>query len=66
MQIHKRKYKVMIPRIHQAELEESIAKLGYDIEIYHTKAVRDGERFVRQYIKEHGPVRFIACGVFFV
>lgn len=33
-----------------------------DIEIYITKAVGDGERFVREYCKTNGAARFIACG----
>lgn len=35
---------------------------GKDVEIYITKAVGDGERFVREYCKTNGKARFIACG----
>lgn len=31
-------------------------------EIYETKSVGDGERFAREYCKENGAARFIACG----
>ena len=35
---------------------------GIDKEIYLTKAIGDSTRYIREYIKAHGPARFIACG----
>ncbi|MBR6633890.1 MAG: YegS/Rv2252/BmrU family lipid kinase [Clostridia bacterium] len=35
---------------------------GFDKEIYLTKAVGDATRYIRQYINDYGPARFIACG----
>lgn len=37
-------------------------RLNADTEIYITKAVGDGQAFVRQYCEKHGVARFIACG----
>ncbi|MBR3996263.1 MAG: YegS/Rv2252/BmrU family lipid kinase [Clostridia bacterium] len=35
---------------------------GADKEIYLTKAVGDATRYIKEYIKDYGPARFIACG----
>ena len=37
-------------------------RLDVNAEIYITKAVGDGQRFVRQYCENNGGARFIACG----
>ena len=38
------------------------AELSADTEIYYTKAVGDATRFVKEYYREYGTARFIACG----
>ncbi len=47
-------------------LLENIRKTGQrletEVQIYLTQSVGDAERFVREYCKEHGKARFIACG----
>ncbi|MBR2404053.1 MAG: YegS/Rv2252/BmrU family lipid kinase [Clostridia bacterium] len=43
-------------------IESIAAKLNADASFYVTEAPGDGEHFVRQYCKEHGSARFIACG----
>lgn len=35
---------------------------GTDNEIYLTKAIGDATQYIKEYIKSHGPARFIACG----
>ena len=35
---------------------------GVDKDVYITKAVGDATLFIREYINNHGPARFIACG----
>lgn len=42
---------------------QSVAdSVGAEVLIYETKAVRDAERFVREYTETKGAARFIACG----
>lgn len=43
-------------------IKEVAEKVRADVEVYVTKAVGDGERFVREYCRENGGARFIACG----
>ncbi len=43
-------------------IKEVAEKAKADVEVYVTKAVGDGERFVREYCQEKGAARFIACG----
>lgn len=43
-------------------IEAASEKLKKETEIYITKAVGDGENFVRNYADTHGSARFIACG----
>ncbi|MBQ4518734.1 MAG: YegS/Rv2252/BmrU family lipid kinase [Clostridia bacterium] len=43
-------------------IRQAAKKHQKDIDIYITKAVGDGERFVREYCKANGAARFIACG----
>ncbi len=43
-------------------IKETAERIKADAEIYITKAVGDGERFVREYYRENGGARFIACG----
>ncbi len=44
------------------KINEVSFSLGADSEIYTTKCQGDAEKFVRDYCKENGPARFIACG----
>lgn len=43
-------------------IKESAEKLKSDVEIYKTRAVGDATGFVRNFCKQHGKARFIACG----
>lgn len=43
-------------------LTDKIKALGKEAEIYLTKAPKDATRFVREYLKNNGVTRFIACG----
>ena len=43
-------------------IKNVIAQIKADAEIYVTKAVGDAERFVREYCRNYGKARFIACG----
>lgn len=43
-------------------IKEVAEKVKADVEVYVTKAAGDGERFVREYCRENGSARFIACG----
>ena len=38
------------------------AELSADTEIYYTTAVGDATRFVKEYYREYGAARFVACG----
>ncbi len=44
------------------KLLDEIGSLKIDSEIYLTKAPKDATRFVKEYLKENGKARFIACG----
>lgn len=46
----------------QEEIEKITRSYSGDVTVYTTKAVGDGERFVKEYCKTKGPARFIACG----
>ncbi|MBQ2614319.1 MAG: YegS/Rv2252/BmrU family lipid kinase [Clostridia bacterium] len=50
-----------IPRMISA-IETTARNLNADVEIYLTKAVGDGTRFVKEYCEQAGAARFIACG----
>ena len=43
-------------------IKSAAARLSADVDIYTTKSIGDGQRFVRQYCQEYGGTRFIACG----
>lgn len=43
-------------------IKKGAENISADVEIYQTKSVGDATRFVREYCKEHGKARFIACG----
>ena len=43
-------------------IQKTASSLKAEIEIYITKAVGDAEKFVRNFCKQNGPARFIACG----
>lgn len=43
-------------------INSSISKIKADAEVYITKCVGDAERFVKNYCKNNGYARFIACG----
>ncbi len=43
-------------------IKDASEKFKKDTEIYITKAVGDAEKFVKNYCKEKGKARFIACG----
>lgn len=43
-------------------IQKTIEKTKTDAEIYETKSVGDGERFVKDYCEKNGAARFIACG----
>ena len=45
-----------------SSIKETAEKLCADIEIYITNGVLDATRFVKEYCKENGKARFIACG----
>lgn len=46
----------------EQQINEVCGELGVDYEIYHTTAIGDAERFVREIASEGGVNRFYACG----
>ncbi|MBE6688367.1 MAG: YegS/Rv2252/BmrU family lipid kinase [Ruminococcaceae bacterium] len=46
----------------QMLIDEINELCSIETEIYLTKAVGDATRYIREYINNHGPARFIACG----
>ncbi len=45
-----------------AAIYDTARALGKEVTVYHTKAVRDAEHFVKEYCAKNGAARFIACG----
>ena len=43
-------------------INNTIAKLKADAQVYITKSVGDAEKYVKNFCKKFGPARFIACG----
>jgi len=44
------------------KIKRGAADLNVDVQVYITKGIGDGERFVKEYCQTFGAARFIACG----